>query len=82
MAVPFVGQMVHYYPYQSEYVFEYNTKEGHPHAAVVTYVHSHTLVNLAVFDMNGKQFRLTSVTYHKGGEKPAYGYCQEIPPEK
>lgn len=45
--MPIVGQLVHYWP--AEY-----KDAAQPFAAIVTYVHSDTLVNLVVFLPNGE----------------------------
>lgn len=58
---PTVGRVVHYFPAKSKYEFGFSIFGGHPHAAIVTAVHSDTCVNLAVFDSNGKTFPATSV---------------------
>ena len=50
-------------------------------AAIVAYVHSDTLVNLAVFDSNGAPYGKTSVQLVQPGEpKPEFGfYCEWMP---
>jgi hypothetical protein len=51
-----------------------------PSAALIAYVHSDTLVNLATFDSNGVAFGQTSVFLYQGdGERPAEYYCEWMP---
>lgn len=52
-------------------------------AALVTYVHSDTMVNLAVFDANGVPFAETSVTLVQDNQPvPAGRYCEWMPYQK
>jgi hypothetical protein len=50
-------------------------------AAIVAHVHSDTMVNLAVFDGNGKSYGQTSVQLVAPGQaKPEFGfYCEWMP---
>lgn len=42
-----------------------------PHAAIVTFVHSDTRINIAAFDSNGNSYPVTSVFLWQGeGERP------------
>jgi hypothetical protein len=51
-----------------------------PQAAIVTFVHSDGLVNLAVFDPNGERSGHTSVPLYQGeGDRPAGDYCEWMP---
>ena len=67
---PTVGRIVHFHP-----------KEAVTHAAVIAFVHSDTMVNLAVFDGNGKSYGQTSVQLVAPGQaKPEFGfYCEWMP---
>ena len=49
---PSLGRVVHYYD-----------TDGTTKAAMITYVHSESLVNLAVFGPNGETFGRTSIAY-------------------
>ena len=54
---------------------------GQPFAAIVTYVHSDSLVNLAVFDCNGNLMPRTSVYLHRpenGIPHPQDYYCELV----
>ena len=52
-----------------------------PQAAIVCYVHWDRMVNLAVFDANGRTYPASSVTLvQEGDEKPAQGYFAEWMP--
>ena len=53
-----------------------------PNAALIAYVHSDTLVNLAVFECNGVADHKTSVFLYQGpeySEKPQSYYCEWMP---
>lgn len=65
---PSVGRSVHFFVKETQYNFEFCFVQGKPHAAVVTYVHGDRMVNLAVFDTNGKPFGYTSVNLVQPGE--------------
>lgn len=54
--------------------------EDQPNAAIVAYVHSDTMVNLAVFNNNGKTYAETSVLLYQGDtDRPASRYCEWMP---
>jgi hypothetical protein len=56
-----------------------------PLAALVTYVHSDTMVNLAVFDANGNGHGRTSVKLVQDGGNPRSvdeSYCEWMPYQK
>ena len=55
-----VGRVVHFHPYMTNV-----------HAAIVTYVHNDTGVNLAVFDHKGNHYARTSVGLVQGDTPPA-----------
>lgn len=73
MIKPTVGRVVLYHP-----AFEPDSGTNEKtFAAIVCYVWSDTLVNLAVFDENGVSFSQTSVPLFQGeGERPAQSYCE------
>lgn len=76
---PEPGRHVHYYPAGVD-DFDMAMDDGQPLAAIVTSVHSDRLVNLAVFDANGKLFPRTSVTLEQPGDKRADGrHCRWMP---
>lgn len=56
---PTIGRVVLFHPI-----------EGQTHAAVIAFVHSNTLVNLAAFDQNGVAYGRTSVTLIQRTETP------------
>lgn len=57
MIVPTVGRVVHFHPHPAE-SFAFSDQ---PLAALVTYVHSNTMVNVVVFDSNGHAHAKTSI---------------------
>lgn len=68
---PTVGRVVLYHP-----------KPGVIHAALIAFVHSDTMVNLAAFDNNGNPYGQTSVQLlaPDAPSKPEFGsYCQWMP---
>jgi hypothetical protein len=67
MMKPTVGRVVHYHP-----------KLGVIHAALIAFVHSDTMVNLAAFDGNGNPYGQTSVQLvAPDAPKPEFGsYCE------
>lgn len=68
---PTVGRVVLYHP-----------KPGVIHAALIAYVHSDTMVNLAAFDNNGNPYGQTSVELvaPDAPSTPEFGsYCQWMP---
>lgn len=70
MIQPSIGRVVWFWPAKG--VDE--PKVEQPNAALVTYVHSDRMVNLAVFDANGVQRGETSVTLLQDDDKPTvYG---------
>lgn len=61
------------------------TNNGHtqPCAAIVTYVHSDAMVNLAVFDQNGFCSPRTSVPLRQDNdERPNGMFCEWMPYQK
>lgn len=57
--------------------------QDQPHPAIVCYVHSDTCVNLAVFDANGNQYSVTSVTLLQDDDRATSGrYAEWMPYQK
>lgn len=54
---PTVGRVVHFHPHPGEAI----AFSDQPLAALVTYVHSDTMVNVVVFDSNGNPHPKTSI---------------------
>ena len=74
MIKPTVGRVVWYWGPQSlELVFQ-------PQAAIIAWVHSDELVNLAVFDAFGQSSGRTSVLLYQGdGQRPEGEKCEWMP---
>jgi hypothetical protein len=63
-------------------VWFWNGKSGQeqPQAALIAWVHSDTLVNLAVFDAEGATSAVTSVLlWQAGDDNPVGPYCEWMP---
>ena len=76
MITPTVGRIVWFHP-------EAGVSYTQPWAALVTYVHSATMVNLAVFNENGNPQSRTSVPLWQGdGGIPAGMFCEWMPYQK
>ncbi len=60
MIKPTIGRVVWYWP-------ELSSRGDQPYAAIVAYVWSDDLVNLAVFDRNGHSYNMTSVPLVQDG---------------
>jgi len=74
MIKPTIGRVVWYHPSELEGISD------QPLAALVAYVWSDTLVNLAVFDSNGTSSGRTSVFLFQGdGERPASCFAEWMP---
>ena len=74
MIVPTIGRVVWYRPCEDA---------GAIWAALVTYVWSDTVVNLAVFDHNGCCQSRRSVSLHQDANSPApAGSCEWMPYQK
>jgi hypothetical protein len=74
MISPTVGRVVWFHRF---------TKDEPPEAAIVTFVHSDSLVNLAVFNSNGGVIGFTGVALWQGeGEAPAGEYAEWMPYQK
>lgn len=71
-----VGDILHYWPYSHEEREGIASGYDQPLAAIVAHVHTSTMVNLVVFDANGRIFARCCVTYSDGSEwHPTEGYC-------
>jgi hypothetical protein len=73
MIKPTIGRVVWYHPQH---------KHIQPHAALIAFVHSDTLVNLAVFDENGSHQATIDVPLYQNEpnqERPQYGFCEWMP---
>jgi hypothetical protein len=67
---PTVGRVVHYFPSPWDYRDGQMVKhDEQPFAAHIAYVHSDTMVNLAMFDHNGRPFHRTSVEINVPGAR-------------
>jgi hypothetical protein len=84
MIKPSIGRVVWFTPATSDFPtapepkLSYDGKQ--PLAAIVTYVHSDTMVNLAVFDTNGTNISCTSVPLHQPeNERPTAYFCEWMP---
>lgn len=80
MIKPTIGRVVWYHPPKSP-------SKDQPHAALVSFVHSDTTVNLAVFNDRGEHYNATSVFLWDGeSEFPqsvaASGYAEWMPYQK
>ncbi|VTT96590.1 Uncharacterized protein OS=Pseudomonas aeruginosa VRFPA03 GN=M770_13480 PE=4 SV=1 [Gemmataceae bacterium] len=76
MIKPTIGRVVHYVPKDDKYAFGHCLQGGQPHAAIITAVHSDSMVNVAVFDRNGKTFPACSVQLFQDKPEQPYGdYC-------
>jgi len=76
---PSVGRIVWYYPDPKNTLIA--PTGGAPMAAIIAYVHSDTMVNLAFFDANGVASNQTSVKLLQDEDKPNPGeiYCEWMP---
>jgi hypothetical protein len=76
MIKPTIGRVVLFHP---AFVPDSGINEQ-TFAAIVCYVHSDTMVNLAVFDNNGVYSAQTSVFLFQGDtERPGSYYCEWMP---
>ena len=76
---PTIGRVVHYYTNSSgRDVVQHDDTE--PMAAIITYVWSDDMVNLAVFDHNGNAHSMTSITLRQPDRPvPMYEHCAWMP---
>ena len=78
MINPTVGRVVWYYP-GDDNIAGFN-HSGIPLAAIIAYVHSDTMVNLAVFDASGSNYPEVGVPLYQGeGEKPENRFAEWMP---
>ena len=76
MIKPTIGRVVWYHP---PFIADSGSNEL-TYAAIVCYVHSDTLINIAFFDANGNAKSNTSVELFQGeGARPAHGYAEWMP---
>lgn len=83
---PTVGRVLHFIP-TVDYMASRKQAFGNPAqplAAMITYVHSDTMVNLTVWDQNGEQFGVCSVPLVQEGCDMIVGsfYAQWMPYQK
>ncbi len=70
MIKPTIGRVVWFHQ-------DGSSPDEQPNAAIVAYVHSDTMVNLAVCNANGKTYAETSVFLYQGDtDRPASCYCE------
>lgn len=74
MIQPTIGRVVWFWPYGQ------GNGQDQPNAALIAYVHSDRMVNLAVFDNNGISSGRTSVPLLQDGESNKSGQCCEWMP--
>jgi hypothetical protein len=84
MIQPTVGRVVLLFANEPKYDFGFCFVAGKPHAALVTAVHSDTLVNVVAFDANGKSFPFTSIELKQAEDQKTYGnfWCEWMPYQK
>lgn len=85
MIIPTIGRVVWYRPSRVDYFAEGYSEQ--PLAATIVYVHSNSMVNLAIFDANGTPHSKSSVYLYQGDETdrpPAAGssFCEWMPYQK
>lgn len=74
MIKPTIGRVVWFWP---DSAF---TRCTQPQAALIAWVHSDSVVNLAIFDANGKSSNRTGVPLFQGeGNRPESHYCEWMP---
>lgn len=83
---PTVGRVLHFVPTTS-YMEGRNLAFGNPWqplAAMITYIHNDTMVNLTAWDQNGEQFSVCSVPLAQEGSDVIVGsfYAQWMPYQK
>jgi hypothetical protein len=83
MIKPSIGRVVWFWPGSFDAALGNFSDKSQPLAAIVAYVWSDTMVNLAVFDPNGVSHNRTSVTLWQGdGERPAEFFAEWMPFQK
>lgn len=83
MIAPTPGRIVWYYPSDADH-HTGDFAAGRPHAAIIAYVHSDRMVNLAVFTVGAGLARRSSVKLLQDGDPaPANErYCEWMPYQK
>lgn len=80
MIKPSVGRVVWFWPGSFDTELGNYHDKAQPQAAIVSYVWSDTMVNLAVFDPNGGTHSRTSVILWQGeGERPKEFFAEWMP---
>ncbi|NEW95488.1 hypothetical protein [Rhodopseudomonas sp. BR0G17] len=77
--LPSIGRVVWFHPAAQA------NPNGQPHAALIAYVQSERLINLAAFDENGTSYSATSVPLLQGDEAPptdGTAYAEWMPFQK
>lgn len=85
MIIPTVGRVVWYRPARHEVSSISMPENNAPLAAIVCHVWSATLVNLVVFDREGRDHRRTSVEILQDGSEglpEGMSYCEWMPFQK
>jgi hypothetical protein len=78
MIKPSIGRVVLYWDRSPD-----RPAQSQAHAALVSYVHSDTMVNLSVFDAEGHPFSKTSVRLLQDNDEAPNGpYCEWMPYQK
>lgn len=79
MIKPTVGRVVWFWIHGAPQL----ESKQQPYAAIITYVHSDTMVNIATFDHTGQAHYATSIALYQGeGERPKYQHCEWMPYQK
>ncbi len=79
MIKPTIGRVVWYYPHGKTQV----DAGEQPHAGIIAYVHSDTMLNIGYFDQNGVAESSTSVQLVQDGDLiPESGFCCWMPYQK
>lgn len=80
---PTIGRIVWFW--RDHKALQRQAVNSQPYAALVTYVHSDEVVNLAVFDQNGDLHPKLEVLLWQGGDeefRPLCEYCEWMPYQK
>jgi hypothetical protein len=74
MIKPTIGRVVWFWPHDAAF-------GGQPHVAFIAFVHSDTMVNLAIFDNFGVPYHATSVhlRQERDGAAPDESFCEWMP---
>jgi hypothetical protein len=81
---PTVGRVVLLFTKEPKCDFGYSFTPGKPHTALITAVHSDTLINVVAFDANGKSHPFTSIELKQDDDQTVYGtfHCEWMPYQK